>query len=92
MLTETINITFFPASDNSHGRILVDQNMTIKALSPNNMIGRRLTTQNRVTPLKCLKRIRDIIKMKVAHNTKDRQAKLFFPESSKACTTKAFSY
>jgi hypothetical protein len=38
----------------------------MKTLSPNNMIGRHLTTQNRVAPPKNLKRIRDIIKMKAA--------------------------
>ncbi len=34
----------------------------MKALSPNNMIGRQLTTQNRVVPPKCLKKVRDIIR------------------------------
>ncbi len=38
--------------------------MRLKALFPNNMIGMHLTTQNRVAPPKCLKRMRDIIKMK----------------------------
>jgi hypothetical protein len=38
----------------------------IKALSPNNMIGRHLTTWNRVTPPKSLSRIRDTMKMKAA--------------------------
>ncbi len=42
--------------------------MINKALSPNNMIGRHLTTQNRVAPPKCLKKIRDIQKMKVTDN------------------------
>jgi len=42
--------------------------MMNKALSPNNMIGRHLTTQNRVAPPKCLKRIRNIIKIKAIDN------------------------
>jgi hypothetical protein len=33
-------------------------------LSPNDMIGRHLTTQGRVKPPKSLRRIRDIIKIK----------------------------
>ncbi len=43
--------------------------MRMKALSPNNMIGRHLTTQDRVAPLKCLKRIMNILKMKATNNT-----------------------
>jgi hypothetical protein len=42
--------------------------MRMKALSPKNRIGRYLTTQNRVVLIKCLKRIRDIIKMKATDN------------------------
>jgi hypothetical protein len=38
--------------------------MRTKALSPNNMIGRHLTTQNRVMPPK-IPRIRDIIIIKM---------------------------
>jgi hypothetical protein len=53
--------------------ILGDQNMRMKALSPNNMIGRHLTTQNRVAPPKFLRRIRDITKMKATHNAKDER-------------------
>ncbi len=57
--------------------------MRIKALSLDNMIGRHLTTQNRVTPPKRLKKIRDIIKMKATHNAKDKWAKLFFLKAAK---------
>jgi hypothetical protein len=42
--------------------------MRMKALSPNNMIGSHLTTQNRVPPPKCLKKIRDILTMKATDN------------------------
>jgi hypothetical protein len=57
--------------------------MRMKALSSNNMIGRHLTTRNRATPPKSLKRIRDIIKMKATHNTKIKQTKPFFLKAAK---------
>jgi hypothetical protein len=57
--------------------------MRMKALSSNNMIGRHLTTQNRVMPPECLKWIRDIIKMKATHNTKIKQTKPFFLKAAK---------
>jgi hypothetical protein len=49
--------------------------MRLKALSPNNMIGRHLNTQNRVVPLKCQKKDK-------GHH-KDEQAKLFFLKTAK---------
>jgi hypothetical protein len=66
--------------------------MRIKSLSPNNIIGRHLTTQNRIAPPKMPKKDKGHHKMKVTHNAKDKQAKLFFSEISKACTTKDFIY
>ena len=50
MSTATIAITSYPTSDNSHTGSQVTR---IKnTLSPNNMIGRHLTTQSRVKPPK----------------------------------------
>jgi hypothetical protein len=66
--------------------------MRIKALSPYNMIGSHLTTQNRVTPPKMPK------KDKGHHKDEgNRQQKItgkaVLPEStSKACITRAFIY
>jgi hypothetical protein len=63
----------------------------MEALSTNNTKGRHLTTQNRVTPPK-------MPKMDKRHDKDegDRQqwitGKENFPESSKACTIRAFIY
>jgi hypothetical protein len=57
--------------------------MRIKALSPNNMIGRHLTTQNRVMPPKMPKKDKGHHKMTVTHNAKDKQAKLFFLKAAR---------
>jgi hypothetical protein len=65
--------------------------MRMKALSPNNMIGRHLTTQNRVTPPKIPKN--DKGHHKDEGNRQQRiTGKAILPESSKACTTRAFGY
>ena len=53
------------ASDNLHNGSWVTRIGNV--LFPKNMIGRDLTTQNRVTPPKMPKKIRDIIKMKVTY-------------------------
>jgi hypothetical protein len=65
--------------------------MRTKALSPNNMIGRLLPTQNRVTHPKIPK------KDKGHHKDEcDRQqritGKAVLPESNKACTTRTSIY
>jgi hypothetical protein len=67
----------------AYDRILGDQIMQIKSLSPNNIIERHLITQNRAAPPQCQRRIRDITKMKAAHNARDKQAKIFFLKSAK---------
>jgi hypothetical protein len=60
--------------------------MINKALSPNNMIGRHLTTQNRVAPPKYLKRKKGCHKDE--GNRQQRiTGKVVIPENSKACTT-----
>jgi hypothetical protein len=63
--------------------------MRLKALSPNIMIGRHLTTQNRVMPPKILKKDKGHCK-----DEGDRQqritGKAVLPESRKACTKRAF--
>jgi hypothetical protein len=65
--------------------------MRMKALSPNNMIGRDLTTQNRVTPPKMHKK--DKGHHKDEGNRQQRiTGKAILPESSKACTTRTFGY
>ncbi len=89
LLTATIAITSYLASDNSHNGSQVTR--IWNTLSPNNMIGRHLTTQNRVEPPKKPK-------MDKGHHKDDgdRQqritVKTVFPESSKACTTRALIY
>jgi hypothetical protein len=60
-------------------------------MSPNNMIERHLTTQNRVKPPKKPK------KDKGHHKDEDNRqqrivVKAVLPESSKVCTTRAFIY
>jgi hypothetical protein len=57
--------------------------MRMKALSPNNMIGRHLTTQNRVEPPKMLKKDKEYHMMKAMHNAKGKQARPFFLKSAK---------
>jgi hypothetical protein len=57
--------------------------MIDRALSPNNMIGRHLTTQNRAAPPKSLKRIRDITKMKATQYRITGKA-VFNPENCTA--------
>ncbi len=89
LLTATIAITSYPASENSHNRSWVTR--IWNTLSPNNMIGRHLTTQNRITPPKKPK------KDKGHHKDEgDRQqritGKAVLPESSKTCTTRASIY
>jgi hypothetical protein len=65
--------------------------MRTKALSPNNMIGKHLTTQNRVTPPKMPKK--DKGHHKDESNRHQRiTGKAVLPESSKACITRAFIY
>jgi hypothetical protein len=65
--------------------------MRTKALSPNNLIGRHLTTQNRVAPPKMPKK--DKGHHKDEGNIQQRlTGKALLPKSSKACTTRAFSY
>jgi hypothetical protein len=60
-------------------------------LSPNNMIGRHLTTQNRVKPPKMPKK--DKGHHKDEGNRQQRTTgKAIFLEGSKACTTMAFIY
>jgi hypothetical protein len=68
--------------------------MQIKALSPNNIIGRHLTTQNRVMPPQKPKKDKGHhnMRMRVTHEAKDNQAITVLPENSKACTTRAFVY
>jgi hypothetical protein len=63
----------------------------MKALSPNNMIGRHLTTQHRLAPPKKPKK--DKGHHKDESNRQQRiTGKAVFPENSKACTTMAFIY
>jgi hypothetical protein len=88
--TATIAITSYsyPASDNSHNRSWVTR---IYTLSPNNMIRRHLTTQNRVKPPKKPKK--DKGHHKDEGNRQQRiTGKAVLLESSKACTTRAFIY
>jgi hypothetical protein len=47
------------------------------------MVGRHLTTQNRVAPHKMPSKDKGHHKMKATHNTKDKQAKPFFLKSAK---------
>ncbi len=87
--TATITINSYPASDNSHNRSWVTR--TWNTLSPNNIIGWHLTTQNRVAPPKKPK------KGKGHHKDEgNRQQRItgnaILPESSKTRTTKAFIY
>jgi hypothetical protein len=87
--TATIAITSYPASDNSHNGSRVTR--TWNTLSPKNIIGRHLTTQNRVKPSKKPKKDKGYY-----NNEGNRQqritGKAILPESSKACTTRAFIY
>jgi hypothetical protein len=50
----------------------------MKALSPNKMIGRHLTTQKRVAPPKMPEKDKEHHKMKGMHNAKGKRARLFF--------------
>jgi hypothetical protein len=87
--TATIAITTYLASDNSHNGSRVTR--IWNTLSPNNMIGRHLTTQNRVKPPK--KHKKDKGHHKDEGNRQQRiTSKAVLPESSKACTTRAFIY
>ncbi len=87
--TAAIPIISYPASDNSHNGSWVTRMWN--TLCPNNMIGRRLTTQNRITPSKKPKKDKGR-----CEDEGDRQqripGKAVLPESSKACTTRAFIY
>ena len=87
--TATIAITSYPASDNSHNGSRVTR--ILNTLSPNNMIGRHLTTQNRVKPPKKLQ------KNKGHHKDEgDRQQRIIVkavvPESIKACNCTAMVF
>ncbi len=85
----TIAITSYPSSDNSHNESRVTR--ILNTLFPNNMIGRHLTTQNRVKPPKKPKI--DKGHHKDEGNRQQRiTGKAVFPESSKGCTTRAFIY
>jgi hypothetical protein len=65
--------------------------MRMKALSPNYMIRRHLTTQDRVTPPKMPNK--DTGHHKDEGNRQQRiTGKTILPESSKACTTRVFIY
>jgi hypothetical protein len=64
--------------------------MRIKALSPNSMIGRHLTTQSRVTPPKMPKK--DMGHHKKDGNRQQRINRAVLPENSNACTTRACIY
>jgi hypothetical protein len=64
--------------------------MRTTALSPNKKVGRHLTTQNRVTLPKCLKRIRDITMMKAAQHRITITGKALLPGTRKVFTTTAF--
>ncbi len=87
--TATIAITSYLASDNLHNGSRVTR--IWNTLSPNNMIGRHLTTQNRVKPPKKPKK--DNWHHKNEGNRQQRiTGKAVFPESSKARTTMAFIY
>ncbi len=87
--TATIAITSYPASDNSHNWSWMTR--IWNNLSPNNIIGRRLTTQNRVKPPQKPKK--DKGHHKDEGNRQQRiTGKAILPESSKACTTRVFIY
>ncbi len=87
--TATIAITSYPASDNLHNGSWVTR--IWNTLSPNNMIGRHLTTQNRVVPPQKPKK--DKGHHKDEGNRQQRiTGKDVFTESSKACTTMVFIY
>ncbi len=87
--TATIAITSYPVSDILHNGSWVTR--IWNTLSPKNMIGRHWTTQNRVKPPKKPKK--DKGHHKDEGNSQQRIAgKTVLPESSKACTTRAFIY
>jgi hypothetical protein len=89
LLTVTIAITSYPASDNSHNGSQVTR--IWKTLSSNNMKGRHLTTQSRAKPPQKPKK--DKGHHKDEGNRQQRiTGKTVLPESSKACTTRAFIY
>ncbi len=89
LLTATIAITSYSASDNSHNGSWVTR--IWNTLSPNNMIGRHLTIKNRVKPPKKPKKDKGHHKDK-GNGQQRITGKAVLPESSKACTTRAFIY